>query len=150
MSTFIIILVIFVSFITVASRVDVRSQRKFYDGYLKFLDQYNGHEFFCYTNRVKFCDVIESELIPRLDAHVHVIKMVNKEPHSELDKTYISYALYSLREIGFPNVMKIVNGRIIDLSLHKAIYDSINNKQVDTMLSLVNSKLVYLRELAKT
>ncbi len=148
MTTFTIILVLVIAIVAIASINGAKKRRKFNEGYLEFLSKNDGLEIFCYTNRERFCGAIESELIPKLGDHIHVVKLIGKEPQTELDKSYISFALYNLQEIGFPNVMKIINGRIIDLSLHKSIYDSINNNRVDTLPSLVNRKFDELRKMA--
>ena len=109
--------------------------------------QNEGLEFFCYTNRLKFCEAIEDKLVPSLDEHIHVIKLIGKEPETHFNRRFISHALYNLKEVGFPNVMKIVDGRFVDFSLHKPIYDAINNGNTNLLPSLVHEKLTKLRGL---
>lgn len=148
MITFTVVLTLIITLVVIASVKGAQKRQRLNEEYQEFLKQHDGLEIFCYTNRLKSCGVIESELIPKLDKHVHIIKLIGKEPQTELDMKHISRALYSVKEIGFPSIMKIVNGRVIDLSLHKAIYDAINNQKVDVLPSLVNRKLEELRKMA--
>ena len=113
-----------------------------------FLLSNNGIELFCYTNRKRFCEVIEEEIIPSLDKSINIVKLNGKEPQTELDKEMISYALYRIKNIGFPNVMKIVNGKLIDLSMHKEVYDCINNGKSENLAGIVSSKFKEIRNIA--
>jgi hypothetical protein len=131
--------------IVIASIKSSKARRKFDSQYQEFLSENEGLEIFCYTNRLKFCSVIETELIPKLDENIHVIKLEGKEPKTSLDVRFISHALYNIKEVGFPNTMKIVNGTFIDYSLHKPVYDAINNNNLSILPTLVNEKLNKLR-----
>ena len=126
-----------------------KSNEEYRVEYSEFLSKYEGLEFFCYTNREKFQDIIEEKILPNLNKSIHIIKLVGKEPNTNLDKRFISHALYRLNNIGFPNVMKIVNGQFLDISLHNEIYNCINNKKEYELENLVNEKLEILRKKGK-
>ena len=126
-----------------------QANKKFKLEHSEFLSKHEGLEVFCYTNREKFQNIIEEELLPNLDESISIVKLIGKEPNTNLDKRFISYALYRLNNIGFPNVMKIVNGQFLDISLHNEIYNGINNKKQKELVSLVNEKLEILREHGK-
>ncbi|WP_426360128.1 hypothetical protein ACPUVO_07870 [Pseudocolwellia sp. HL-MZ19] len=133
--------------IVVAFIKDSKARKKFNIQYQEYLQNNEGLEVFCYTNRLKFCSIIETHLIPKIDKSVRIIKLEGKEPQTDLNKEFISYALHNIKEVGFPNIMKIVNGSLIDFSLHKTIYDCINNDNVEVIPKLINDKLNKLRSL---
>lgn len=143
--TIIITAIIFL--IVIATISDWRSRKKFSQEYLQFLNDNEGLEIFCYTNRLKFLSVIETTVIPQLDENIYIIKLKGKEPQTDLDPNFVSHILNNIKEVGFPNVMKIVNGSVIDFSLHKPIYDAINNGNYSQISILINEKLNKLRSL---
>jgi hypothetical protein len=147
MFIFLIIVITVFVLIAVASAKAAKAHQKFVEEYNEFLANNEGLEVFCYTNRLKFCDVIEAQLVPTLDKHIHVIKLIGKVPQTQLNERFISHALCKLKEVGFPNVMRVVDGRFVDLSLHKPVYDAINNKNNALLPSLVHEKLKKLRGL---
>ncbi len=147
MYLFLIILIIVFVLIAIASAKATKAHQKFIEEYNEFLEGNEGLEIFCYTNRLKFCDAIEAQLIPTLNENIHVIKLIGKIPQTQLNESFISHALCNLKEVGFPNVMRVVDGKFIDLSLHKPIYDVINNNNINLLPSLVHEKLKRLRGL---
>lgn len=120
-------------------------ERKFEKEYAEFLSENEGLEIFCYTNRDKFQNIIESKLLPDLDKTINVIKLIGKKPKTKLEQRFISRTLYSIKNVGFPNVMKIVDGQVLDISLHSEIYNSINNGAPEKMIELVNINMERLR-----
>ena len=114
--------------------------------YSEFLSKNEGMELFCYTNREKFESIIETEILPSLDESIHIVKLIGKEPSTNLNKRFISHALYRIENVGFPNIMKVVNGNFLDVSLHCEIYNSINNEKSEELVGLVNSKIELLRK----
>ena len=68
-----------------------------------------------------------------------------KDPITDINREFISYALNRLINIGFPNVMKISNGVVEDISLHNEIYNAINNKKFGELQPLVENALSNLR-----
>ena len=142
---FFIIIPLIVILVIIASNQSKRERNKFLERYQEFLNQNEGHEFFCYTNRKEFVDVIEQQLIPKLDSTIKIIKLEGKDPITDINREFISYALNRLINIGFPNVMKISNGVVEDISLHNEIYNAINNKKFGELQPLVENALLKLR-----
>ena len=142
---FSIIIPLIVILVVIASYQSKRERNKFLERYQEFLNQNEGQEFFCYTIRKDFVDVIEQQLIPTLDSRIKIIKLEGKDPITDLDREFISYALNRLISIGFPNVMKITHGVVEDISLHNEIYNAINNKKFGELQPLVENALSTLR-----
>lgn len=142
---FSIIIPLIVILVIIASNQSKRERNKFLERYQEFLNQNEGQEFFCYTNRKEFVDVIEQQLITKLDSTIKIIKLEGKDPITDLNREFISYALNRLINIGFPNVMKINNGVVEDISLHNEIYNAINNKKFGELQPLVENALLKLR-----
>lgn len=142
---FVIIISSTVILVIIASYQSQRERKRFLERYREFLNQNEGQEFFCYTNRKEFVEVIEQQLIPKLDSTIKIIKLEGKDPITDLDREFISYALNRLINIGFPNVMKISHGVIEDISLHNEIYNAINNKKFSELQPLVENALSTLR-----
>jgi hypothetical protein len=142
---FFIIIPVIVILVIIASNQSKRERNKFLERYQEFLNQNEGQEFFCYTNRKEFVDVIEQQLIPKLDSTIKIIKLEGKDPITDLNREFISYALNRLTNIGFPNVMKISHGVVEDISLHNEIYNAINTKKFGELQPLVENALLKLR-----
>lgn len=123
-----------------------KDRKQFELEYSKFLSKNEGMELLCYTNREKFENVIESEVLPSLDESVHIVKLIGKEPRTNLDEKFISHALNSIKNVGFSNIMKVVNGQFIDVSLHNDIYNSINNGKSNDLAGIVNSEIELLSQ----
>jgi hypothetical protein len=69
-----------------------------------------------------------------------VIFLNGKIPKSNFPEKFISRMLYRIDNIGFPNIMKIVDGKVIDISLKKEFYKELNK---DPEVSRI-SNLIYL------
>lgn len=145
MNILITIVILVIILIVYASYKDAKSRNLFLERYNQFLLENEGVEIFCYTNRAIFCDEIESLVIPHIDGRLQIIKMVGKEPQTSLDKEFISYMLHNIRNVGFPNIMRIHNGKVADVSLHKTIYDALNNGKSELLAGFIEDKLKELR-----
>lgn len=113
--------------------------------YQEFLAQHEGDYFFCYTDRQHSEKVIETYLLPALDHKAHIIKLHGRVPETTLDDRMISYALYRLDNIGFPNVMTVRDGKMIDHSIHHPIYAAINQKYYDQLPAIYEAGLNELK-----
>ncbi len=127
-----------------------RAAAKFKEDYDAWLSKHEGEEFFCYTSRNNSVEEIENHLIPTFNDSIHVVKLVGKEPHSNLEQKFISHSLYNLENVGFPNVMKIINGKMHDLSMHSPVYDAINQGRSAELPKLVLQTMIELRGAEKT
>lgn len=115
--------------------------------YAAFLAQHEGAEFFCYTNRMTSRAFVEEHILSALDPHIHIIQLAGRKPISTFDETYISHMLHNIEQIGFPNVLKIVNGHVVDTSLHDEWYAILNQKRnPDVFLQALEAQLARLRK----
>ena len=127
------------------SRIQTRQFRR---RYATFLVQNEGAEFFCYTNRANSQLFVKEHILPALDPQVHIIHLQGNKPISSFDEVYISHMLHSIEQVGFPSVMKIVNGRVFDRSLHHELYTIVNQKQSPTLfVETMEEQLTQLRGL---
>ena len=114
--------------------------------YQRFLRELEGTEFFCYTNRKNGEQFVKEEILPKLDPNMQVIHLRGRKAVSELEEKYISQALYNVKQVGFPNVMKVVRGKMLDVSLHNDFYNVINQgKTADDFLAILNERVTELR-----
>ncbi|WP_444915801.1 hypothetical protein [Microbulbifer sp. TRSA007] len=126
-----------------------RQEKALEEEYKKFLLAHEGSEIFCYTNRGNSVNLIGEFVLPQLPKGTHIVKLEGKKVCTNLNENYISFMLYQLNEVGFPNVIKISNGSIVDLSLKKKVYSAINQSKVETLSGIVISGLNHVRESAR-
>lgn len=113
--------------------------RKTEKKYQEFLNNNNGRKFFCYTSRKYVCNFIENRILPSMNNDINIIFLNGKIPISDFPEKIISRMLYRINNIGFPNIMKIVDGKVIDISLKKEFYQELNkNAEVSTIINLIN------------
>lgn len=110
---------------------------QFKQNYAKWLEEHEGEEFFCYTNRSNSVKQVEEHILPALDSTVHIIKLMGKKPQTNLDERFISHALYHLNNVGFPNVMKITNNKMCDISIHAETYNALNQGLPTTLADIM-------------
>lgn len=111
--------------------------RKYYD-YLKSLE---GTGIFCYNNRTDSKVFIEENILPILSQDIKVVYLDGKVPKSDLSQTFISEALYKIKDKrGFPYLLKISNGQVIDQSINNDFYNTMNqNKDIGLLMKKINS-----------
>ena len=126
-----------------------RQNKELKKEYEAFLLAHEGNEIFCYTNRKNSVKQIEEHILPRLPKGTHIVKLEGKMVCTNLNKNCISFMLYQLKEVGFPNVMKISNGSVIDLSLKKKVYSAISQNDVSSLSDIVIAGLNRIRDAAK-
>ncbi len=100
--------------------------------YKTYLHTINGTNFFCYNNRTNSKDFIEKNILPTLSPDIKVIYLDGKTPKSDYDQSFISKVLYSIKDRkGFPYLLKITDGQLIDKSINNDFYNTINqNKDI--------------------
>lgn len=131
------LLVFFVALIMFAYMPSDDKEREL--AYQHFLAQHEGEYFFCYTNRQQSAEMIETYLLPVLDQGIHIVKLLGRVPETRLDTSMVSYALHNLNNIGFPNIMVVQDGKMIDHSIHHPIYAAINQKRYDQLPAIFES-----------
>lgn len=113
--------------------------RKFDKEYQEFLNNNNGKKFFCYTSRKYVCDFVENRILPLMDNDINVIFLNGKIPKSNFPERFISRMLIRIDNIGFPNIMKIVDGKVIDISLKREFYRELNkDAEVSKITNLID------------
>jgi hypothetical protein len=70
-----------------------------------------------------------------------VVYVNGKDPITKLDKKYISHALYSIKnKNGFPYLLKIENGALIEHSINNEFYNTMNQKKdIGQLINKINS-----------
>jgi hypothetical protein len=119
---------------------------KFKKQYDVFLQQNDGAEFFCYTNRQNSEHFVQTHVLPSLDPTINVIHLVDRNPITHYEQAFISHMLLNIRQVGFPNIMKVSNNAVLDISLHNELYSTTNqNKDPDTFVECLRRNLDTLR-----
>jgi hypothetical protein len=117
--------------------------------FANFLSLNDGKKFFCYTSRNNSKEIIESQILSQLDKDISIIFLDGKKPISEYPVQSISWILYRIKNIGFPNIMKIENGKVIDISLKREFYHAINTNTIPDFIKLLHLKFDELDQKAK-
>ena len=114
--------------------------------YKQYLLTIDGTNFFCYNNRTNSKDFIEKNILPTLLPDIKVIYLDGRTPKSEFEQSYISKALYSIKDKkGFPYLLKISGGQLIDKSINNDFYNTMNqNKDIGQL----NKKILSFYESA--
>ncbi|WP_316784451.1 hypothetical protein [Pedobacter frigiditerrae] len=108
-----------------------------FKAYQEYLLMINGCNFFCYNNKQSVQNLIEQQVLPFLDTNINVIFLDGRIPVSDFNKSYISTALYGIKDKkGFPYLLKIRDGVVVDKSINAELHYAINHNE--TMKSLVD------------
>lgn len=115
-------------------------RKQFEKKYSEFLTENNGKNFFCYNNRKNSKKYIEDEIIPNLKDRIEIVYLNGRKVESEYNAEFISEALYKLKSYsGFPHLMKIRNGKLIDKSINNPFYNVLNlKKPKNELLTKIN------------
>ena len=100
----------------VASWVNKKKLKQQYKTFLKANDEV---VFFCYSDRRNKHAWVEQHILPHLDPNLNVILVQGSDTKSDFDKRCISYMLDNVKNKDCPNLMRISNGKVIDVSLVK-------------------------------
>ncbi len=104
--------------------------KKFEKKYANFLNVNHGKNFFCYNNRSNSKTYIEENIIPELSHRIEIVYLNGKEIKSDYNIEFISESLYKLKTYNrFPHLMKIRNGKLIDMSINNSFYNVFNMKK---------------------
>jgi hypothetical protein len=115
-------------------------ERAFNKKYIAFLQEIDGMKFFCYNNNTKSQNYIEGNILPILQRDVQVIFLDGKIPKSDYETKFISRMLYSIRnKKGFPYLLKVSNGQLIDESVNNDFYNTMNQgKDINILSKKIN------------
>lgn len=111
----------------------------FTEEYNNYLTSIEGTKFICYTTRKNTQAFFEERVKPYLPAGVHVILLEGKKPKSAFTAKYISYMLYHIRDKkGFPNMMKVQDGIVTDVSLKTEFYKAMQDGNTALLTKRIN------------
>lgn len=96
--------------------------------------------FFCYNNRVGARDFIDKNIYPRLHKGIEFIYIDGRRPESKYEEDKISQIFGKFKNFNrFPHLVKIRNGKIIDLSINNEFFNTRNqNKSPDKLLGTIH------------
>lgn len=124
-----------IPFMVVVMLVGHFQSKKFKKKYVEFLNENHGKNFFCYNNRKNSKHYIEEEILPSLNSQIEIVYLNGKKIDLEYNSEFISEALYGLKTYNkFPHLMKIRNGKLIDMSINNPFYGVLNMNQSKTKL----------------
>ena len=110
------------------------------------LVQHNGMELFTYTSRKNSKTIIERDILPNLPKELTVVYLDGRKPTSSLEPLLVSQILYRIKNIGFPNIVRISDGDIKDVSIKKEFYEALNKgSSMNELVDLIHDKLKILR-----
>ncbi len=112
------------------------AKKKFEEDLLRL----EGTCYFCYNNRKNSVAFTKEVIIPYLDSAVKLVFVEGKTIYEMPDKHFISRILYGVKDRkGFPYLLKISNGKVIDCSVHEQFYSILNNKKpLDPLLRRID------------
>jgi hypothetical protein len=134
------VFILFLPIIIVLFPIQYFQRNRFEKKYSDFLAEISGKNFFCYNNRKNSRKYIEDEILPNLKDGIEIVYLNGKKVESEYNAEFISEALYKLKSYsGFPHLMKIRNGKLIDKSINNPFYNVLNlNKPKNELLTKIN------------
>jgi hypothetical protein len=107
--------------------------------YMVFLQSIEGIEFFCYNNKANNDSYIKRNILPILSTDIKVIFLDGRVPKSDYETKFISHMLYQIKDRkGFPYLIKVSQGRLIDKSINNDFY---NTKNQDKDINLLSEKI---------
>lgn len=115
-----------------------KRSEKAYAGFLKL---YEGANFFCYNNRKNSQEFTERALIPELDPRIAIVFLEGRTVKSaDYPEAFLSMALYRLKHYSrFPHLMKIREGKMIDMSINSLFFAVKNQGQaIEKLLKKVH------------
>jgi len=128
---------LFILLVIIVNLKTIKSEKEYAD----FLGTIEGIKFFCYNNRKKNKEFIETTILPTLSSDIKIIYVDGKIPKSDYDQNFISTLLYSIKDRkGFPYLLKISNGQLVDKSISQDFYKTMNqNKDIRHLNENINS-----------
>ncbi len=102
--------------------------RRFDREYRQYLRTIDGKNFFCYNNRKKGFDYIQTQILPGLPREVEPLFLNGKSIESNYESRFMSKAFYSFQHYSrFPQLLKIRSGKAVDCSLNTELFSCLNH-----------------------
>ena len=74
-----------------------------------------------------------------------MVLLEGKKPITDIDGRFVSEVLYRIKGIGFPNLVKIENSKIYDVSIKKELYKAHNQgRSMQSVVDLINERFEVL------
>ena len=110
----------------------------------RFLRRNNGAKFFCYTSKRTGINFIREKILPQLDPDIQIIYMSEKGRvnlgDDSLINTLIGMEAGGAKRGGYPCVAKVVEGKLVSVSLNTEIYRIIaRNGAPDKIIDRINT-----------
>jgi hypothetical protein len=122
---------------------------KFKQRYKAFLKANDEMVFFCYSDLRDRHEWIEAHILKQLDPVLNIIFVEGNVPRSEFDNRCVSYMLDHVKNKGCPNLLRISNGQVFDISLQKDMENVFNdNADPAAYLQSIHQKLKIIRQSA--
>jgi hypothetical protein len=115
--------------------------------YSNYLVSIEGKKFFCYSNRKNNHHYIEKNIIPNLTNDIKPVFPEGKRIRNEDNREYLSYMLLNVsKRKGFPYIIKISNGKALDISMNNEFYNfKSQNKNPEDLIVLINASFENLK-----
>jgi hypothetical protein len=132
-----VLLIPLMPFILIYLYFDQQKDQKEYNFYLQ---QINGAKFFCYNNRRNSVMFGKEVVVPALDPSIRVVFVDGEDIDCGPDSKHISKMLYEVKQHkGFPYLLKVVNGEVIDDSVNNLFYNTMTgSKPLEPLLARIN------------
>jgi hypothetical protein len=117
------------------------SDKIFEKEYRVYLERMNGACFFCYNSRKSSFEFAKNVVVPALEPTVQVVFVDGRDVQFGNDSKYLSRMLDSIQERkGFPYLLKIKNGQVIDMSVNNQFYNIlVGRKPIAPLLERINT-----------
>jgi hypothetical protein len=117
------------------------SDKNFQREYTEYLRRMNGACFFCYNSRKSSVAFARDVVVPALEPTVQVVFVDGSKVDCGPNSKFISKMLYSVKERkGFPYLLKIRDGQVLDLSVNNQFYSILlGSKPIEPLLARVNA-----------
>ncbi|WP_421941512.1 hypothetical protein [Pedobacter sp.] len=115
-----------------------RLNQNFYENLLKL----EGDKIFCYNNRKNSQEFIEKYIIPTLSSDVHIIFLNGRTPVNDYYSQIFSSSLLNQikNQVGFPYLMKISGGQILEKSINNELYNILNQgKEIKPLHDIISN-----------
>ena len=135
-----VLLLIFSPLIIISQISEHIENKKNEKRYLEYLLEMDGHKLFCYNNRKDCQEFIEEQIIPILPSDVKLIFLEGKYPKSDYSEKFASTVLYKIEnQVGFPYLLKVQNGIVLEKSVNNELYNSLNQgHDIQALFNVIN------------
>lgn len=122
-------------------------RKRFKKRYRNYLLTIEGKKFFCYNNRKNNHHYIEKNILPNLTNDIEPVFLEGKRIRNEDNREYLSHMLLNVsKRKGFPYIIKISNGKALDISMNNEFYNfKSQNKNPEDLIVLINTSFENLK-----